>query len=75
MVQSSWLAIPHNARSITAPTNGIPWSGTVTVSPERRYYKVVGKLLNSRFNVLRLFSDAPVGNVHVEELFTETRVD
>jgi hypothetical protein len=62
---------------IEAPTNGIPWSGMVTLSPDSEYYRIADKILtrlqNSRFELIKLFAKIVAPRVRSEDLFSETR--
>ena len=62
---------------VEAPTNGTPWCGRVTLSPDKVYYRIADKILtglqNSHFELIKWFADMAAPKVRAEDLFTETR--
>jgi 50S ribosome-binding GTPase len=72
LTQSSFYRFP-----VEAPTNGTPWCGRVSLSPDKVYYRIADKILtglqNSRFELIKWFADMAAPKVRAEDLFTETR--
>jgi hypothetical protein len=64
---------------VLAPTNGIEWSGMVTLSEDSRYYRTADKIMtgfqNSRFWLIKGFAEIVAPKVPTEDLFTETKFD
>jgi hypothetical protein len=62
---------------VEAPTNGTPWCGMVTLSPDGVCYrsadKVLAGLQNSRFELIKWFAEVVSPKVRSEDMFTETK--